>query len=379
MTDALTPTIAAVPAGPIGTPNTVVTTFTLTNSNVTSSGAFALALTETNGGSLEIAYSINGGGVTSIGPENAGDTSPYTYTIPSITLAASAVLTLTATSQIPLLAGGGDFTLEAAWSGAGVTSGNTTATVILTDLLKLTVTPAFLIGVVGTQVPEFTLVTQYGAPAYTYSATGLPNGVAINSATGALSGEPTQAGTFEITFKVTDANSATSTAEVSFTVWADNVFQADIPVPEPIVPNVPIETPDEQWFVVGTKITPFGLTVPAGAGFTSPLTYSASWLPQGLSISSSTGQITGTPLVSVGSQEIFLYVTDANGLKFTGALNLIIVPAVNAADASQEMKQSGMLLSLQRPPCFGVTGELPTTSVETIVLDSVAAMATAYP
>ncbi len=49
-----------------------------------------------------------------------------------------------------------------------------------------------------------------GTQPYTWSATGLPSGLSINSATGLLSGTPTVYGTFNITVTVRDANNASA-------------------------------------------------------------------------------------------------------------------------------------------------------------------------
>lgn len=57
-----------------------------------------------------------------------------------------------------------------------------------------------------------------GTPPYTWSATGLPTGLSINSSTGLISGTPTAAGTFNATITVTDDNSDTANDTASFTV-----------------------------------------------------------------------------------------------------------------------------------------------------------------
>jgi hypothetical protein len=53
-------------------------------------------------------------------------------------------------------------------------------------------------------------------PPYTWSATGLPSGLAINPTTGAISGTPNAAGTFPVTVTVTDG--ATTSAQRAYTV-----------------------------------------------------------------------------------------------------------------------------------------------------------------
>jgi len=51
-----------------------------------------------------------------------------------------------------------------------------------------------------------------------YTATGLPAGLAISPATGLISGTPTTAGTYAVTVTATDATNASGSATFSWTV-----------------------------------------------------------------------------------------------------------------------------------------------------------------
>jgi hypothetical protein len=53
------------------------------------------------------------------------------------------------------------------------------------------------------------MTAQGGAPPYTWSATGLPNGLAINPTSGTISGTSTLAGPFSVAVTVTDSNRVT--------------------------------------------------------------------------------------------------------------------------------------------------------------------------
>ncbi|MGV9418167.1 M4 family metallopeptidase [Streptomyces sp. NPDC003674] len=71
---------------------------------------------------------------------------------------------------------------------------------------------------VGTAVSLQVQASSSNSGALTYSATGLPAGLSINSSTGLISGTPTTAGTYSATVTVKDATGATGTAAFTWTV-----------------------------------------------------------------------------------------------------------------------------------------------------------------
>ena len=79
------------------------------------------------------------------------------------------------------------------------------------------VNPGSQTGKVGT-VASLAMLAAYGTTPYTWSATGLPAGLSINSSTGVISGTPTTAGASNVTVSVTDATAPTrTTASTTFT------------------------------------------------------------------------------------------------------------------------------------------------------------------
>jgi hypothetical protein len=115
----------------------------------------------------------------------------------------------------------------------------------------------------------------------TYSATGLPAGLSINSSTGLISGTPTATGTSNVMVTATDTTGAKGSA--SFT-WTVNPAGAN---------TVTVTNPGTQTWTVGTAASLQVQATDSASGQT--LTYSATGLPAGLSINATSGLISGTP------------------------------------------------------------------------------------
>jgi hypothetical protein len=112
-------------------------------------------------------------------------------------------------------------------TGTPTAAGNFTFTVQVTDSASITASKAFTLsiasgltisnaptlpgGTAGTAY-SLTLAAVGGATPYTWSITAgaLPSGVAINPATGGITGTPTAAGSVAFTAKVTDNSSASA-------------------------------------------------------------------------------------------------------------------------------------------------------------------------
>ena len=170
--------------------------------------------------------------------------------------------------------------------------GNVQGTVTVTN-------PGSQSGTVGTAVRSVQIQASDSASGQTlaYKATGLPPGLSISSS-GLISGTPTSAGTYNVTVTATDGSGASGSTSFSWTVSPGTGGA------------VTVANPGAQTGAVGTAIS--GLQI-QGTDSTSgqSLTYSATGLPAGLSISSS-GLITGTP-TTAGSSTVTVTATDGTG------------------------------------------------------------------
>ncbi|MFB6523453.1 putative Ig domain-containing protein [Streptomyces sp. NPDC056401] len=158
-------------------------------------------------------------------------------------------------------------------------------------------------GVIGARIPELKNTAEGGTAPYTWSATGLPAGLAIDSSTGTINGTPTTAGTSHVTVTATDNAGKTGSASFSWTITTAGTALS-------------VTNPGSQSSAVGAAAN---LTVKATGG-TAPYSWSATGLPAGLSIGSSTGTITGTA-TTAGTSSVTVTATDNAGKTASAAFS----------------------------------------------------------
>jgi hypothetical protein len=140
-----------------------------------------------------------------------------------------------------------------------------------------------------------------GTTPYAYSAAGLPSGLSINSATGAITGTPVQSsiGTASVTIKVTD--STTPSPQSAASNLSIKISPATLAVTTTSLP-------------AGAATSPYPSTTLEASGGVSPYTWalaSGSSLPAGLSLSTG-GVLSGTPAAgSGGPYSLTFVVTDS--------------------------------------------------------------------
>ena len=162
----------------------------------------------------------------------------------------------------------------------------------------------------------------------------LPAGLSIDAGSGAITGTPTTAGSYSVTITVTDSDNFA--AQVTFN-WTDHQHG---------VGDQPRRAVDAS----GAAISP--LPVPAtDSSSVATLTYSATGLPDGLSIDPTTGTITGTP-TTAGTYSVTVTATDDAGFTGSASFSWTITNTVSVTNPGTQTNISGTAISplSTRPP-----------------------------
>ncbi|HSZ28855.1 MAG TPA: Ig domain-containing protein, partial [Pseudonocardiaceae bacterium] len=186
--------------------------------------------------------------------------------------------------------------------------------------------PANQTSTVGSPVSLAIMASDSGSgQTLTYSATGLPAGLSINTSTGLISGTPTTAGSYSVTVTAKDTTGASGSA--SFT-WTVNSATGN---------TVTVTNPGSQTGTVGTAVSLQIQATDSASGQT--LTYSATGLPAGLSIST-TGLISGTP-TTAGTSSVTVTAKDTTGATGSASFTWTVNPASSGCTAQQLLGNPG--------------------------------------
>ena len=240
----------------------------------------------------------------------AGGTSPYSFQVTSgalpggLTLASSGTLSGTPTAN-------GTFNFTVTVTDSNSVTANKTFSLTVASGLTITNAPTLPSGTVGDSYSQ-TLTATGGTSPYTWSVSvgSLPSGLTLSPSSGAISGSLTAGGTFNFTVTVTDSASVTASKAFSISVAALLAIST-----QPALPSGGVGTPYTQALTAVGGTAPYTWQVSAGS------------LPGGLSLSPSSGTISGTP-TSVGNFTFTVEVTDNNSFSTTKAFTLSIVSAL---------------------------------------------------
>ena len=243
-----------------------------------------------------------------------GGKTPYAWSISAGSL--SSGLTLSAISGkitgTPISAGTSTFTVQV--KDANNATSAKTLSIGVYSPLSITTT-SLSSGLTGSAYSQILAATG-GLQPYVWSMTTgtLPAGLALDGPAGVISGTPTSSGTATVTYKVTDANSKTSTKSLGIT----------------IIGPLSITT---TTLVSGTTGTSYSQTLAATGGKT-PYTWSktAGNLPAGYSLSTA-GVISGTT-TSTGTYSFTAQVKDANNTTSTKSINISVYAPPSITTAS---------------------------------------------
>lgn len=161
--------------------------------------------------------------------------------------------------------------------------------------------PANRTGTKGMAITPFTPTATDSNAAFTtftWSATGLPAGLAISASTGTITGTPTGTGTSTVTLKATDSTGASGTASFSWTISSTTVTVA---------------VPAAQTTLKSTTISPLAMSATDSNPAITAFTWSASGLPTGLTINASTGVISGKTGTTAKTYTVKVTAKDSNG------------------------------------------------------------------
>jgi len=286
----------------------------------------------------------------------AGGTTPYTWSVPPETLPAGLTLSSAGVlSGTPTVAGTSTFTVEVRSAAGGCTG---------RKALSLTIDPAAVLTIATTSpLPGATVGVAYGqtlsatggVTPYTWSATGLPAWLSLDTATGLLSGIPASAGVADFSIRVTDRAQNTATKAFSLTV-NPSVTALTIITASPL---------PQAWLGVAYSVSL------VATGGTAPYGWSATGsLPGGLALST-TGVLSGVP-TAAGTFSFTAQVTDANRRTATKACTLVVstIPAATLAglpDIPPPQEQPKVALTLAAAYPAAITGWITLSFAPNVV------------
>ncbi|MCU1322108.1 MAG: Ig domain protein, partial [Acidobacteriaceae bacterium] len=318
-----------------GTPSAAGTfpfTLTVADSSSPAQSKSITASITVSASSLSVVTGSLGAGVTgssySQTLQAAGGTPAYTWTITSGTLPTSLSITRSGViAGTPTVAGTFPVTATVTDSGSPAQSKSASYTVVVAPSSQLTITSSTLATATSGTPYSQSLQAGGGTAPYAWSvASGsLPGGLTLASSTGVISGTPTTAGSSIFTVKVTDGGSPAQTKSVSTSI---TVAASTLSI-------------TSSSLAAGTSSTAYSQTLSASGG-TTPYAWSiaSGTLPAGLTLTPSTGVISGTP-TTIGSSTFTVKVTDGGSPAQTKSVSTSITVTASPLSISSSSLASG--------------------------------------
>ncbi|WP_267555566.1 putative Ig domain-containing protein, partial [Rhizobium rhizogenes] len=179
-------------------------------------------------------------------------------------------------------AGSDSFTYTATNTG-GTSSPATVSITVSPPTISFTTASPLTGGTVGTGYSQ-TLAASGGATPYSYSITSgaLPAGLTLSSS-GTLSGTPTAGGTFNFTVKATDSSTGTGAPFNTSKTFSLTIASPSIAITPTTLPAATVASAYNQTITASGGTSSYAYAITAGA------------LPAGLTLSATTGVLSGTP------------------------------------------------------------------------------------
>jgi hypothetical protein len=185
------------------------------------------------------------------------------------------------------------------------------------DTVTFQTAPGNQSSTVDTPVAPVSSSASSSAGPISYSASDLPPGLSIDSATGTISGMPTAAGTYQVTERAVDSDYRVASTQFTWVVNSGSTTTTTTAstrttsstTTSPPPAKVTITPAGSQ---TGRVRTAASLLVTATDSRGQKLTYSASGLPAGLGIGSTSGLISGTP-TRAGVSSVTVTARDSSG------------------------------------------------------------------
>lgn len=295
---------------PISTGTFIISVTVADSSGLTYSQQFTLSVYT----SLSVlTTSLPNGTVGTVYPQQmlmaGGGQPPYRWTVtvgtlpPGLTLS-NVLGTITGT---PTSSGSYPFTVSVTDNQSNTATGKLSITV--GGGVTITISPTTLpAGTVGTAYTQ-SLTASGGTAPYTWSTTAgtVPAGLILTS-TGAITGTPTTAGTSSFTVQATDANQANGTQTLSITIAA----AAPLTITTTSLANATVNATYTQGLTATGGVPPYTWSLSSGT------------LPAGLTLTASSGAISGTP-TAASTSSFTVLVTDSAKTTATKALGIVVV------------------------------------------------------